>query len=396
MPDFELPDVSDIFSEMTDAANAASASAGDISEAVGNLNKRLGQDSTSDLVKIDSDGIKVNGKVVKTLGDLEDALKTMEDGPAKTKMIDALSNPDLGNETPAVKAKAQEQAKANNQRQNLEDVFPTESDSADVKEDKYSKFTAMLKKSSLELFNKLVTYSVIGGATYAILDAMAKGKTGCYGVFGSQQELIYKTSSSTDCVAFQAPSSSSPNYVVNQNLQCLTPCQDYTQPTNTPATAAQLKAFTTPPNNMSCNCVDSTGALANPNVAIVYQAPTAFDIFGNILNGMGMFIEKLADGVLKIVGAAADVLADLPKILMWVGIAAAIVGVIVGFVFLGKKLHDKKKAKQGLQGGCWGSNEMRGGCWNQKKQLKHWKKSMKQVQRSTPYGQLTMADAIFN
>lgn len=400
MPEFELPDVSDIFSQMKDASSAVSE--GKIDDAVGNLRERMGQARTdTGFLSIDSDGtIKVNGNEIKSLSDLESALKSMPDGPAKTNLINALKNPDLGNVTPDVQEKATSQGVAANQRENLRETFPDKNDP--LRESKWTSFQNMLAKSSAELFKKVMSYSVLFGASYAMLDAMASGRTGCYGVSGSQKEMIYKTSSSADCPFFNSTTPNTPPYIISNNINCQMACTDFTQ--NNAPTAAQLNALKPAPSNMSCNCVDSTGALVNPNVSIVYEQPTAFDIFGNILNGMGMFIEKVADGVLKIVQAAADVLTDLPKILMWVGIAAAIVGVIVGFIYLGKKMHDKKKAKQGLQGGCWGSSKgssksagnLRGGCWGKKKQFKHWKKTMKHIQKSTPYSHMTMSQALFD
>ncbi len=349
----------------------------DVNEAA--YNERLGATGDQKLITINKDGtVEVNGEECKTPEEMRDALnKLPADQLAKVKA--ALGNADLGNGDPTIRENAIKQGKANNQTQLMQDVFDDPS-SGTTDEAKFETIVKKLQDSNPSFWSKLLKYTCIGGASYLLLQGMANAKTGCYAVLGNNQNLMYKTKSKDDCYLF---SGSAPNIAsVSGNLDCQSSCTQLTQ-NGTAATLAQLNAMKQQPSNSSCNCVDSNGNLVSPNVSINFQNPGPFDILGEAINGIGGFVAKLANGALGILNAAADLVSMLPKILMWVGIAAAIVGVIVGFVYLGKKLHDKKKAKAGLAGG--------GG----KKRFKHWRRAMKQVQRSTPYNHLTMSHAMF-
>lgn len=344
------------------------------------VNARIGQEG---VVEFKDGEISVNGEKVSDREALKNALKGLT-GKQKSDLLAALQDADKGNPSTEVVDEATAQGKANGQKGLLQNAF--EKTKATDDEGRFKGFKNMLAQTSGDLFKRLITYTSIAGASYGVLNAMAAAKTGCYVQYGQQKTLISKDTAA-NCVSFTgtaAPYSLTPNATGG----CATEgCPLITNTATQPASADQLAAIKNPVPT-SCNCVDpnNNNTLVNPNVALSYQPYDAWDIFGDILNGIGCFIQDLGNDFVKIVSAAADVVADLPKILMWTGIAAAIVGVIVGIIFLAKKLHEKKKARAGVQGGKW----------SQKRGFKHWKKSMKQLQRSTPYSHLTMSQAMFH
>ena len=386
MGDIELPELGSLPDDLENTANIAGESGVNIDANVAAYNERIGQDK---LLTIDKDGtIRFNGEEVKSPEDLREKLNSLP-ADEKVKVKAALANTDLGNVSEDVIQQAQDKGKAANQSQNLEEVFPGKSDSVDVAQAKYDALIKQLKDSSPGFMSKLLKYTCIAGATYAALAAMAAAKTGCYAVLGNQQQLVTKTGGAGDCVSIKG---TYPNLSLNGDVDCQgNGCSALTS--NVAPTAVQYNTLPSLKNadNKSCNCLDSNNNLINPNVALSYQSPTPWDIFGNAINGIGGFITKLANGALQILGAAADLLAALPKILMWVGIAAAITGVIVGFIYLGKKLREKAKAKKALQSGT-SPGALQGGT---RKQFKQYKKHMKRIQKYTPLSHMNLTHSIF-
>jgi hypothetical protein len=358
------------------ASGATGVSGAAMEEAI---SARMGQDNG--FVKIDGEGnVTVDGEIVKSPEALRDVLNKLP--PEKLQMVrDAFKDPEKANPTPEVREKATKLGQENNQTGVLGEAF---SKLSGALEDKFNKIMENLKKSNGSFMEKVLKYTTLAGGSYALLSAMATGKTGCYGVYGNQQQMVYKQATgSADCVFF---SGTAPNPPGDAALVPLVPglcnanaCNYFIQG----STAATLSQLTKDSQTSSCNCVDSNGNLVSPNVTLSYQKPTAWDVLGGIVNGVGGYITKLADGTLQVLEAAADAVGDLPKILMYAGIGIAVILLIVGLAFLGKKLSDKKK----LKGGCWKKGY--------KSDYKVWKKSMKQIQNHTPLEHLTMAQSLF-
>lgn len=389
----DLIEVAEVESIANDLENAGIAGSTGVSQAAveEGLAARMGQENG--FVQIDRDGtVKVNGEEVKTPEALRDVMNNLPANKLQ-QFRDALGNDGLGNEKPEVIQKATKLGAENNQSDLLKNAFDSLSGTL---EDKYNSLIKKLQNSNTSFMSKLLKYTSLAGASYLTLSAIAAGKTGCYGVYNGQQQMVYKQGKSqADCVYYTG---TAPNPPGDAALTAQVPglcnanaCSVFIQG----STAATLAQLTKDAQNQSCNCVDSSGKLVQPNVALNYQQPTVWDVFGGVVNGIGGFITKLADGTLQVLEAAADVVGDIPKILMWAGIGLAIVGVIAGLAFLGKKLHDKKK----LKGGYWKPRHDKHYKQNmhhhKSKDFKHWKKSMKQIQKHTPMEHLTLGQSLF-
>jgi hypothetical protein len=246
-----------------------------------------------------------------------------------------------------------------------------------------------LKSTSPSFMAKLLKYTIVGGLTYGALLAIASAETGCYGVYNSNDFLLKKQGSDMNpalCVgwALNSPPGQAGSIYTTSEF-CNSGC-DYFIPGSIGPKSADIEKLTaTTAPATSCNCLTGVGGdLEKPNVSLTFTTKTAWDVFGDILNGIGGFITSIGNDLLKIVDAGSDFLASLPKILMYGGIAIVVIGVIIGVVFLVKKLKANKTAK-GLKAGYW----------DKKKEFKHWKRSMKQIQRITPYSHLSMSQAVF-
>lgn len=359
----------------------AAAAIGEDATQIGAVAQRMGQ--TADKIGFEAaEGggklIKFNGQVIKNLDDLKSAISTLSEDDQKA-LAEALANKNLGNRTAAIIEKAK--ASAASGKQALVDVAGAIGGKIE------DGFAAILKqlKGSESFAATLLKYTTLAAATYGILEAVASAKTGCYAVYGQNQQMIDKAATGAgDCVSFTLKGTP-PVITMNASVSCqVTGCPLIPNATTTAATASQL---TPKSDNTSCNCLDSNGNLVNPNVALSYESPDVWDVLGGIVNGIGGMIVKLADDAVKLVDAAEDVIADLPKILMWTGIGLAIVGVLVGIGFIAKKIHDKKKLQKSLKGGCWKDGRQ--------KSYKAWKKNMKLLQKKTPISHLTTAQALF-
>ena len=376
-------EVGRIFEDAERGANAgfdaASGSLKDVNDAIA---ERMGQDIDKAPVKVSEDGkIEVDGNKVESVEEFKAELAKLSP-EVQAQLESALKNPDLGNVTNEVKDNAVEQGKANNQSGLLQDA---------IKEDG-SGFGDMMKKlmnSSAPMMGKLLKYTVVGALTYTALTAIASAQTGCYAVYNNTNFLVKKKAddmTDTMCVGWVKKSGNNDaGFKYTTFPYCNDGCQNFIPGCITAGSADIERLTEGHAPNTSCNCLTGVGGdLENPNVSLTFTTKTAWDVFGDIVNGVGGFITKIGDDLLKIVDAASDVLSDLPKILMYGGIGIAVIGVIIGVVFLVKKLKANKTAK-GLKAGYW----------DKKKEFKHWKRSMKQIQRITPYSHLSMSQAVF-
>lgn len=385
MVDFDL-NLSDFrASEIKDTlGNISSMAKEERAAALEALNAKIGYDSGGPF-NVDADGdITLNGNKV----DLEtldrDTLNSeLSSGIESQEQLDSITSrmndPGRLNPTPEQVQVAEEKAVENNQSENLEKTFNSDGvPSTDAeKESAYTSLKNKLKNTNPSFWSKLLKYTIIGAMSYASLSAIATAQSGCFASFGSlEPQKIYSGSDNTDCVFLQ-------NGTFNNAPQAVyTGCQ---------AACGKLIANSSAPpqgttdfskfSNTSCNC-QVNGTFQNPNVTLAYKKVSPFDVFGNIINAVGGFISTLANGALQLVNGLENLIEDLPKILMWVGIAAAIVAVLVGIGFLAKKLSDKKKRKQ-LSGG--------GG----KKHFKHWRHQMKQIQKRTPLSHLNASNVFY-
>lgn len=274
------------------------------------------------------------------------------------------------------------------QSQALQDRFPADpvkdAQNAAKLEAAMESLKSEIKKSAgPSIWGKIAKYTIISGLTYAALQLIAGARTGCYAIYGTNKQKLADSAitDASTCAFLQKDSSG--NLAISATVagDCGTVCSSNIQGSVPPTTATpdQLKLL----SPASCNCIiNGQTNVAVPNVALDWEKPSAFDVLGGILNGVGVFIDGLANDVLKVVDAGADILSDIGKIFMWVGVAAGIILVLVGVGFLAKKLHDKakeRKLKMGIAGG--------GG----RKKYKEWKRLHKKIKKSTPLSHLTLS-----
>lgn len=380
----EFGDIGDIASEISNISDGASAipSELDIGTQVTAINERLGGEAK---VERDASGeMKVNDVPVDgSVESLQKALDTLT-GSQRQAVIDALGNPDLLNVSKDVREKAKTDAANAKQNETLQSLAEAKGTSLEQLQEGLTNIKKKLTDSNPSLFGKILKYTTLGTATYLSLKAIADSKTGCYANYGGQKQLIQakpNPATAASCATFTVATTGGA-ITLNSNFSCEKSCQ-LNIPGSDEATAAQL---TSKSDSTSCNCILNNN-LVSPNVTITYETPTPWSVLGDIITGVGAFVEKVADEGLNLVGELGNALADIPKILMWAGIGLAIVGVLVGIGFIAKKIHDKKKLKNIKGGGVWKDGR--------KKNYKHWKKSMKRLQKSTPNGYLTMDQALF-
>jgi hypothetical protein len=366
---------------------AFESAGGDVAAAVENWNNRCGRDSSNPLLTRDDSGkFKLNdktftadeiasGESLKTklesleipeaeLGDLNTALKD----PALTNVSGEIQQTaKLSGDRPAVKTALEtnpryqiEEGKANNDA-NLKNV----------KND--------LENSNKIAWGKIMKYTLMAGLSAAAMFALAKAGTGCYAEYSTQKQKLSDLAS--DTCAFLTDGTGGAAATINNaaQLDCATPCQNYIGSNS----VSPFSQKVTDLSKTSCNCSNNTSPTtkANPNVTLVYETPSVWDVFGNILNAAGMFIQGIENGLLKLVDAAADALGDIGKIFMYVGIGVGVIVVVAVLGFLFKKLSDKSKEKKlnrGIKGG--------------KKRYKDWKKLQKQIKKHTPQNQLTLSN----
>ena len=272
------------------------------------------------------------------------------------------------------------------QSQALRDRFPVNDINTASKQDLENAMTTLKnqlqKDAGPSIWGKIAKYTIISGLTYTALTLIANARTGCYAIYGTNKQKIVDPTITDDktCAFIQPDSSGNMAIAAGVETKCANVCPSYIQGSAPPKTATpdQLKLL----SPASCNCInDGQTTVAVPNVALSYQTPSAFDILGGILNGIGVFIDGIANDVLKVVDAGANIISDFAKIFMWVGVAAGIILVLVGVGFLAKKLHDKakeRKLKMGIAGGG-------------RSRYKEWKRLHKKIKKSTPLSHLTLS-----
>ena len=362
--------------ERAAASGVTGASLKDVNEAIA---ERMGQDKP--VVEITEEGVKIGDVEINDADAFQKELNNLPE-EQQVQLKAALQNPELGNVTNEIKDKAVEEGKANNQSSLLQDA---------IKEDGsgFNDLITKLKSSSAAMMGKILKYTVLGFITYEGLNAIAKAETGCYAVYNGNNVLVKKADDTfTDkmCVGWTLTNPPSTTALGKYTVYEYNSIGCNLIPGSIASKSEDIfRLNETNAPSTSCNCLTGVGGdLEKPNVSLTFTTKTAWDVFGDIVNGIGGFITKIGDDLLKIVDAASDVLADLPKILMYGGIAIVVIGVIIGVVFLAKKLKANKTAK-GLKAGYW----------DKKKEFKHWKRSMKQIQRITPYSHLSMSQAVF-
>lgn len=378
----------------TDLKNMSVMDSAAIDDAVTKFNNRLGlKEGDPGALSHENGQFKLGDKEISfddTLNGegLANLLKDNMDPEVYNNVLKTLKDPTI-NPPASVQQAARDRGAAASppQSQALQDRFPADpvkdaKDSAKLEAAMNSLRDEIKKNSSPSIWGKIAKYTIISGVTYGVLQAIAGARTGCYAIYGTNKQKIADSAitDSSTCAFLQKDSSGNLGIAANVAGDCGTVCQSYIQGSTPPKTATpdQLKLL----SPASCNCIISgQTTVAVPNVALDWEKPTAFDVLGGILNGVGIFIDGLANDALKIVDAGAGILGDIGKIFLWVGVAAAIIVVLVGIGFLAKKLHDKskeRKLKMGIAGGG-------------RSKYKEWKRLHKKMKKSTPLSHLTMA-----
>jgi hypothetical protein len=367
-------------SEVTDA---------DIQNQLQALNNKAGLTSENGFTR-DADGTwKLKGEPLGDVGALDSASllevfnKAGFDGAEIESITGTAANPEI-NVPKRVKADAAKRGAAASppQAQAVETALSNElggasPDADPVKtEAAWTKLKQKMIDGAGDLGKSLVKYSIIFGATYLGLTAIANAKTACYAVYGDNKQKLPNIADAASCSYLDSTSKSLNSSVVTA---CVQPCLTYisgSYPANNTPTVPQIPISAL--SGSSCNCVvpsDPSKPVVD-NVSVSYIKYSAFDVFGDILNSAGMFINGLANDILKLASAIPGAIADIGKILMYVGIAAAVVAVLVGLGFLGKKLHDsaqRRKMQQGIKGGS-----------NGRHRFKEWKRLREQIKKKTP------------
>lgn len=393
----ELPFDAGVAASLTDHLNSITKMTDDaeIANAVETFNNRLG------IAKGEPGGLKREADGSYTMNDkpyditninpdvLNEALKNNIPEAAYNKILNTLKDPSI-NPPASVQQAARDRGAAASppQSQALRDRFPvsdiTTASTQDLENAMNSLKSEIKNSAGPSIWGKIAKYTIISGLTFGVLQAIAGARTGCYAIYGTnKQKLADSAIKDSSTCAFIQKDPNSGNLIIAANVagDCGNVCSSNIQGSVPPTTATpdQLKLL----SPASCNCIiNGQTNVAVPNVALDWEKPSAFDVLGGILNGVGVFIDGLANDVLKVVDAGADIISDFAKIFLWVGVAAGIILVLVGVGFLAKKLHDKakeRKLKMGIAGG--------GG----RKRYKEWKRLHKKIKKSTPLSHLTLS-----
>lgn len=365
--------------------------AADLQKSIDGMNASLGYKSGEGPIKYEGGKLKIGDTDVDMDSINRDSLNAQLSAEIKSpdelkQVQDALANQQINPTTDQVQNATQKGASGKpTQAEALTDRFnqggaPT---TAAAQEARFTEMMNELKKSNPSFMQKVLKYTVLAGAGFLALFAASQAKKGCYVSYDNDQTLVYHASAATGdpqagCkfILNNAINSANNVYTTCSN-QCPSYISNSAPPAQNTTDVSKLSAGT-------CNC-EVNGTAPASNVNLVYEDPTVWDMFGSIINGIGGFITQLANGALQAIDTLANLVGDLPKILMWVGIGAAIIAVIAGLAFLGKKLHDKSKQKKLQQGKLAGGRE----------QFKRWQKSMKQVQKKTPVSYFSNSLALF-
>lgn len=378
MDDFRASAVTDSIENINALDNAPP---GEQAAALDALNEQLGFDPTESPITVEDGEVKINGEDVDpetiTTDELNQKLGAgIKDQAEFNAVKSSLSDPGKLNVSKDDVTTAKSKAAEVDQTGKLEEAFNSENPTTDAeKETAFQKIIQMLKESNLSFMTKILKYTAIAGLSYAGLLVLAQARTACVATYGNQKpKVVFNKDTKDDCVLFKGNAfNTAPQNVL---VACQNACPSFISGSTPPAqTTTDFSKYSA----TSCNC-EVNGTLQATNVNLEYKAPGPFDIFGDMINAVGGFVTTLANGALALINTVGNFLSALPKILMWVGIAAAVVAVIVGIGFLAKKLSDKSKQKK-LKGGG--------------KQFKHWKHQMKQIQRKTPLAHLSTSNVFY-
>jgi hypothetical protein len=345
------------------------------SEAV--LADKLGLDSSE--VKIDGEGLKINDELITNVDDLTKAVDNLAESDPKiaSQIQGALDDPEIHPSKTTVE-KAKSEGKKSGQKESLQAAAKAST----AAKDDVAKVTDNIAKANPIEWGKIAKYTILAALTGIGANALCSARTGCYATYNGQQTMLDKNITQGNCNFMDATK------VINSAVQ--SPCNSSACPTYIPNTTAKVppdvKATTALVNTYSatsCNCTTDAGVLSSPNVAVEWIAPDVFDIIGDALNSVGVFVTGIVNGALKLARIIPDTIADIGKIIMYVGIAAGVIAVIAVIAFVAKKISDKNKAKK-LQMGIKGGRQ----------KYKQWDKKMKRIRKYTPISHLSLSHAM--
>lgn len=391
LSEFRSADIFERCRQIEDAGLSANEKAAGVKA----LNAKFGYDEGGPFSLDENGKVQINNKSF-DFGDisrdnLNTALNDFVTSPEQLSNIqNALNDTSRGNPTEAQVQEAQQrgstasppQVQALEQRFNemaksINDKWDPSKPDKVVAEQALGMLRDELNKSNKGIWGTVLKYTLIGALTFAGLQALSNAQTACYAEYNQQKNKVDpNVTKAADCVLFAPTGTSGANAFTDVWNGCATQCTTLisgsTVPPKTTTDFSTLSAA-------SCNCT-ANGQIVSPNVSLVYESVSVWQVFGNIINSIGGFIGGLINNALKLMSTLGDILNNLGTILMWAGIGAAIIGLIVGLVYLGKKMHDKKKAKQLQQGGIKGGRK--------------WHRTMKKLRNTTPLSHLTYSHAL--